>query len=232
MAAIYLIRHGQASFGQANYDALSATGKRQSEVTGEGLAKRGVLFDRIIHGGLVRHQETADHCVAGMGYASAAPRYQIDERFSEYNHQEVIARHRPELECHQSMAQYLAQQQSPRKAFQSLFAEAIQRWISGDYDHEYAESWRGFQQRCADGLQDLIQDQEHRHIAIFTSGGPISITVQNLLGLSNEQAIQLSWAIVNGSVTKLLFKNGHVSLSYFNDYGFLEQTDPELVTYR
>jgi hypothetical protein len=56
--------------------------------------------------------------------------------------------------------------------------------------------------------------------------------VQNLLGLSNEQAIQLSWAIVNGSITKLLFKNGHVSLSYFNDFGFLEQTDPQLVTYR
>ena len=232
MAAIYLIRHGQASFGKANYDALSDMGKRQSKVLGEGLAKRNIFFDRIIHGGLVRHEETADHCVSGMGYESDPPRYQIDERFSEYNHQEVIARHKPELECHQSMAEYLAQQESPRKAFQLLFADAIRRWVSGDFDHEYGESWRQFQQRCADGLNDLVQDTEHRHIAIFTSGGPISITLQNLLGLSDEQAVQMSWAIVNASATKLLFKNGRVSVSFINDFGYLEQTDPLLVTYR
>ncbi|MDX1692925.1 MAG: histidine phosphatase family protein [Ketobacteraceae bacterium] len=231
MASIYLIRHGQASFGQANYDALSELGKRQSRVMGEGMAKRQVRFDRIIHGGLVRHQETAEHCIEGIDYPSA-PAMEIDERFSEYNHQEVIARHKPELACHQSMAEYLAQQSSPRKAFQALFAEAIGRWVSGDFDHEYGESWQSFQRRCGAGLNDLIHDSDHRHIAIFTSGGPISIILQHLLNLNNEQAVEMSWSIVNASVTRLLFKSGRVSLSYLNDYGYLEQTNPDLVTYR
>ncbi|MFT5334978.1 MAG: broad specificity phosphatase PhoE, partial [Halioglobus sp.] len=32
MASIYVIRHGQASFGAANYDKLSDLGCRQAEV--------------------------------------------------------------------------------------------------------------------------------------------------------------------------------------------------------
>lgn len=232
MAAIYLFRHGQASFGQANYDALSDLGKRQSEVLGEALAKRNIEFDRVIHGGLVRHEETADFCLRGMNNPSLLADFEIDERFSEYNHQEVIARHKPELECHQSMAEYLAQQTSPRKAFQSLFADAIQRWMSGDYDHEYNESWQAFQNRCGDGLRTLSHTEGVNNIALFTSGGPISIVLQHILQLSNEQAIQLSWSIVNASITKLLFKNGRVSLSYFNDFGYFELVDPNLITYR
>ncbi|MCH1491392.1 MAG: histidine phosphatase family protein, partial [Luminiphilus sp.] len=32
MASIYLIRHGQASFGSDNYDQLSPVGQRQADV--------------------------------------------------------------------------------------------------------------------------------------------------------------------------------------------------------
>ena len=39
MATIYLIRHGQASFGSANYDQLSELGGRQADATGEYLAR-------------------------------------------------------------------------------------------------------------------------------------------------------------------------------------------------
>lgn len=231
MAAIYLIRHGQASFGQANYDALSPLGKRQSQVLGESLLKRNIQFDRIIHGGLVRHDQTATHCLTGMEI-QAYSNLEVDKRFSEYNHLEVIARLRPDLESHQAMAEYLAQSGEPRKAFQKLFATAIQRWQSGDFDHEYSESWKDFQNRCANGLQDLISNDQYKDTAVFTSGGPISMSLQQVLNLNDQQAINLSWSLVNGSVTKLLFKNGKVSLSYFNDYGYFELVDPTLVTYR
>lgn len=233
MAAIYLIRHGQASFGQANYDALSQLGKQQSHVLGEGLAKRRVRFDKIIHGGLTRHEETAEFCMKGFGEADPKLPFNIDSRFSEYNHQEVIARHKPELSSHQTMAEYLASHDSPRKAFQLLFGEALQRWVSGDFDHEYSETWQSFQQRCREALHDLVNNENnYREIAIFTSGGPISITLQQVLELNNHQATNLSWSIVNASVTKLLFKNGRVSLNFFNDFSYFELTDPSLITYR
>ena len=34
MTTIYLIRHGQASFGQQNYDQLSNKGERQAQLLG------------------------------------------------------------------------------------------------------------------------------------------------------------------------------------------------------
>ena len=40
MGSIYLIRHGQASFGAENYDVLSPLGYRQSEALGDYLARR------------------------------------------------------------------------------------------------------------------------------------------------------------------------------------------------
>jgi len=38
MPVVYLIRHGQASFGAQDYDVLSATGHRQAEVLARGPA--------------------------------------------------------------------------------------------------------------------------------------------------------------------------------------------------
>ena len=35
MTTIYLVRHGQASFGAASYDKLSATGEQQATVLGQ-----------------------------------------------------------------------------------------------------------------------------------------------------------------------------------------------------
>ncbi|HCT4576619.1 TPA: histidine phosphatase family protein, partial [Pseudomonas aeruginosa] len=37
MGSIYLIRHGQASFGADDYDVLSPTGIRQAEILGDHL---------------------------------------------------------------------------------------------------------------------------------------------------------------------------------------------------
>ncbi|MCG8670167.1 MAG: phosphoglycerate mutase family protein [Pseudomonadales bacterium] len=231
MAAIYFIRHGQASFGKENYDELSPLGEKQSYVLGEGLAKRGITFDKVIQGGLVRHHQTAEHCLNGIGAKEDDIELEIDMRFSEYNHTEVIARHRPDLETHHAMAAYLSTQPSPRKAFQDLFAEAIQRWVSGDFNHEYSESWAEFQQRCANGMNDICKS-DAKSIAVFTSGGAISMVMQQLLELNDQQAIKISWSVVNASVTKVLFKDNRVSLNYFNDFSYFEQVDPTLITYR
>ncbi|MGN5766348.1 histidine phosphatase family protein, partial [Acinetobacter calcoaceticus] len=39
MSTSYLVRHGQASFGAASYDQLSAKGEQQSQSAGEFLNK-------------------------------------------------------------------------------------------------------------------------------------------------------------------------------------------------
>ena len=59
MGSIYLIRHGQASFGAENYDVLSPLGFQQSAALGDYLDQMGIRFDRCVSGELNRQQDTA-----------------------------------------------------------------------------------------------------------------------------------------------------------------------------
>ena len=59
MSTLYLVRHGQASFGTDNYDQLSATGREQVQVLGNYFASLGERIDTIYSGALMRQRETA-----------------------------------------------------------------------------------------------------------------------------------------------------------------------------
>ena len=60
MGTLYLVRHGQASFGAEDYDHLSELGRRQSVRLGEYFAERGIHFDGLIAGTLRRHKQTLE----------------------------------------------------------------------------------------------------------------------------------------------------------------------------
>ena len=83
MSTLYLIRHGQASFGTDNYDQLSEKGRRQVQLLGEYFAETGEKIDRIYTGTLQRQRETADIIAASLG--SAAPPIAIEGAFDEYD---------------------------------------------------------------------------------------------------------------------------------------------------
>ena len=53
-----MIRHGQASFGEKNYDNLSKKGIKQSIALGKKLLKNSISFDQTIIGPLNRHKQT------------------------------------------------------------------------------------------------------------------------------------------------------------------------------
>ena len=50
MGMLYLVRHGQASFGAANYDQLSDLGQRQCQRLGKYFRDRGQRFDAVVRG--------------------------------------------------------------------------------------------------------------------------------------------------------------------------------------
>jgi broad specificity phosphatase PhoE len=54
MGNLYLVRHGQASFGADDYDQLSARGHQQSVRLGAYFAQQGLRFDALITGTLKR----------------------------------------------------------------------------------------------------------------------------------------------------------------------------------
>ena len=66
-------------------------------------------------------------------------------------------------------------------------------------------------------------------IAVFTSGGPIGSIVARVLGLDDEQAIELAWAVQNTTVTELVFREDRLSLKSFNAQPRFSSV--ELVTY-
>ena len=66
MSELYLVRHAQASFGADNYDQLSDHGHQQSRWLGDYMGMRGLKFDTLLVGDMVRHHETMNGICAGM----------------------------------------------------------------------------------------------------------------------------------------------------------------------
>eukprot|EP01041_Mallomonas_annulata_P036707 gene36707-59856_t len=72
MGNLYLVRHGQASFGAADYDNLSELGHRQSVRLGEYFAHKGLQFEAVMVGTLRRHAQTWAGIAKGAGLAPDA----------------------------------------------------------------------------------------------------------------------------------------------------------------
>ena len=67
MAVIYMIRHGQATFGDRKYDRLSPIGERQARILGHHLQRVLPRLDALCSGGMVRQDRTAELAREAMG---------------------------------------------------------------------------------------------------------------------------------------------------------------------
>ena len=89
MGTLYLVRHGQASFGADDYDCLSALGERQSRRLGEYFKLRGLRFEAALAGTLRRQQQTLAGISEGLG--SSIPT-QLWPGLNEYDSDALIAK--------------------------------------------------------------------------------------------------------------------------------------------
>ena len=235
MGQIYLIRHGQASFGTEDYDRLSNLGIEQGRLLGVSLANRAWRMDAAVIGGLKRHRQTAEACIGALP-ATLQPTdpWITDMAFDEFDHEQVVNLYRPDLASPGLMKQELEKAENPRRAFQKIFGAAMQRWMSGNHDSEYCESWRNFQGRCIAALRRVAEGAgTSKNIAVFTSGGPIAAICQHLLDLSDRRAFEVNTSLVNCGMTGLLFQPGLISLSFLNNYAHLEPAGQvHVITYR
>lgn len=235
MAAIYLIRHGQASFNHENYDQLSPLGCEQAYQLG----KRWQLKqtpDKVYSGDMKRHLQTFKHFKRGLNNDSLA--VNSDSGFNEFDHHDVLKCYQPAWQTPNMFASYLKQQSSPKKAFQQAFTGAMQRWISGKFD-DYVEPFEHFKQRCIGALEGVMQQhlsllnteqKKINNIIIFTSGGVISAVIQHILQCGDDNMMAVNKQLVNSNVTKLLFSKDRLSLVYLNNYSHLENNHTSLKT--
>ena len=234
MPTVLLVRHGQASFDSDDYDRLSPLGARQAAHLGDWFGRCARPVHALHRGALLRHRQTAEHFLEALPPPlRPQAEVRVDPGFDEYDHDAILLALRPDFADKSAMRAWTSQQPQPRRAFQALFAEAMQRWMAGAHD-DYPETWAAFQSRCLAALQrSIAAAPEAKSLVIVSSGGPISAICQALLGLSDERTGELCYGLVNSGVTRLLHGAGRISLHALNDIAHLEvQGDPGLVTYR
>src|SRR5436305_8089873 len=135
MSRLFLIRHGQASFLEQNYDKLSSMGERQARLLGEHWAKRRVCFHQVYSGPRSRQTETAR--IAGEAYKSAGlpwPQVQVINDFDEYAGDSVLdaslpglVENNPEIRGLQQAFLGAGAPAEKHKTFQKLFEMVIGR---------------------------------------------------------------------------------------------------------
>jgi broad specificity phosphatase PhoE len=236
MSELFMIRHGQASFGSGNYDVLSERGIRQSAMCASYCHDAGLHFDAVYTGTLQRQRRSAE--VFAQYYKEkgiALPEPVILEGFDEYDSRKII-----EMQIHEMLADEPSLKDDldrifkDRKSFQRIFERAMLRWVSGRHVYEGLEAWERFQGRVADALRAVMNDHgERKRLLVFASGGSISASVQHAAGLSNEETMQLCWQMVNTGITRFKYNSTRITLSSFNNYSHLELSrEREMITYR
>jgi broad specificity phosphatase PhoE len=229
MSAIYLLRHGQASFGASDYDQLSPLGLAQARLLGTALSGCSLKEPVLVSGSMQRHRHTLQECVAAL---SAAEPFAVDEGWNEFDHQAVMQAAFPEYKDTAALRAAMATHSHPKAAFQRLFETAMQRWASGAHDKDYVETWAQFHQRVAQALSTLIQQlPSDRDAVVSTSGGVIAAAVQQLLQVPAAVGISLNWTLVNAGYTRLLTGRRGPRLCCLNVHTHLQGL-AHLVTYR
>lgn len=233
MGQIYLVRHGQASFGALDYDQLSDLGAEQSRMLGGWFANSGIQFSHVVTGGMKRHRQTAEACCAALAVPPAEA-WITESGFDEYDHDDVLSRCRPGFDAPGAIRQFIAKSKVPQDTFLQIFEESMQRWMGGQHDHEYRESWPVFRERCHAALKRIVESADPKsNVVVFTSGGTIATLCQPLLSYPDQQVAALTWNLVNSSATKLISRGGQLSLSTLNSHAHLEQAGrAHSITYR
>jgi broad specificity phosphatase PhoE len=219
MGAIYLVRHGQASFGAADYDRLSERGFAQSAVTGVELRRRGVRFSQARMGSLSRQRDTAATVLAELGGGLVAKE---DPRWNEYDHVDIAAHHAGGIE-----------QGDDSRAYQAALDGALTNWVEAGEDGPCAETWPAFLARVRGALEDLAALLgKGEHAVVFTSGGVIATVCGALLGTPEAGLLKMNRVTVNAGITKLVSGRGGITLLSFNEHPHFEADGAGLLTYR
>ncbi|THF87289.1 histidine phosphatase family protein [Deinococcus sp. KSM4-11] len=219
MSELILVRHGQATPFDTDTDRLSPLGEAQARAVGEALLTQGVTPSAVIHGTLVRQRRTAE-----LAACPDWPEATSDPRLAEYDGDGLVRLLAPQLESRETALASLRQTfRDPatgverNRAIQTYLEAVAKGWQAGSLTHPDVEPWTAFQARVQAALDDLMCLPSGSTALVFTSGGVIGTVVALVLGAPDTAALALNWRVKNGSMTRLTFGGGRISLDSFNE---------------
>jgi broad specificity phosphatase PhoE len=222
MGNLYLVRHGQASFGADDYDQLSPKGREQGLRLGQYWREKAQSlgqhqaspFDAVLIGTLKRHRQTWEAMAEGAGWEHTP---HIWPGLDEYDSHALIETIPPEP---------LAKPDSPemyRHHFR-LLRDALQSWMAGKTQPKGMPSYADFVVGVTSAL-DLVRQQHTGQVLIVSSGGPISTAVGHILGTPAETMIELNLRIRNTSITEFAFTPKRHMLVTYNTLPHLDSAE-------
>ncbi len=215
MGNLYLVRHGQASFGAADYDQLSKLGEQQSLRLGEHFRQQGMKFDAVLSGTLRRHQQTYAGIREGMEASVGAPL--LWPGLNEFDSAAVIATVHPyKLEKPDTPELY-------RHHF-GLLRDGLTQWMNGVVSPVGMPSYEEFKHGVISAL-DHVRKNCSGNVLLVSSGGPIATAIGHVLGTTPETTIALNMRIRNSAVTEFAFNPKRHTLVTFNTLPHLGQPE-------
>jgi broad specificity phosphatase PhoE len=225
MPSIVLIRHGQASFGAEDYDALSLAGHAQADAIARELGRDGRPAERIVSGSLRRQRETAAPTASMRGLS-----VEIDARLNEYDMDEILASH---SDSHVRTDAQPGGRHVSSAEFQAALELGMRSWIAAGSDSAAAETWPQFAARTRAAITELAAGLPSGTTALaFTSAGVIAALCVSILGVPGETLVGLNRVAVNGGITLVASGRSGLSLLTFNEHRYLERDPAATVTLR
>jgi len=213
MSTLTVVRHGQARPFDSNPDQLSALGEEQARALAAYWQRIGVSFDEVWSGSLQRQRQTAELA------CSIQP--QVSDDWNEYDANGILHHFAPPYDLEPGADR--------NRKFQKVFEPAMLSWLAAD-EHPTVETWGIFRHRVTRALRQLQDGPSNRNVALFTSGGPVSVLVQTAIGAPERSFLEINWRVKNCSITEFTFSRERLSLDTFNALPHLERA--ELKTFR
>lgn len=239
MSTLFVVRHGQASFFEANYDRLSELGREQSRRLARYWIDQGLRFDVVIAGPRERQIDTAQ--IIGQVYQDERlpwPQVEVSPAFDEYQAEAVLKQALPtlmeqdeQIKSLYSAVEQAADQAQTLRAFQKVYELVISRWSRGELALADIEPWADFCARVQAGIDAVMARQQRGlRVAIFTSGGPVGVTLGRALQLSSQKTLEMAWMVYNAAYAEYAYDQQRFTLSRFNATPHLVHRDH--LTYR
>jgi len=214
MGTLYLVRHGQASFGAQDYDRLSDLGHRQCAELGAWMQARGLRFEGVLRGSLRRHRESLEALASNLPGLPDALEW---PGLNEYDSEAVVrCVHPGELPRPDTSEAY-------RQHFR-LLREGLARWMAGEVQPMGMPSWAGFLEGVTSAL-DHVRTRHEGNVLLVSSGGPIATAVAHVLQAPPATAIELNLRIRNSALTEFAFTPKRHMLVTYNTLPHLDHPE-------